>query len=75
MTDERDSALEERDAVRNDLSENISSVCFFLGGYKIDLACMRIKRAKEGNKQLNFSVKKKPKATAYVLHISSIFYD
>ena len=48
---------------------------FFWGAYKIDLACKWTRRAKEGNKQLNFSVKKKSKTTAYVLHISSIFYD
>ena len=28
-----------------------------------------------GNKRLNFSVKKKPQTTDYVLPIQSIFYD
>ena len=57
MTDERDAALEERDAIHNDLFENISLVCIFVGAYKIDLACKQARTAKAGNKQLYFSVK------------------
>ena len=35
----------------------------------------RARTATAGNKQLNFSVKKKTQTTDYVFHIRRIFYD